>query len=55
MYMNFKFSRGYGACRAIQSIVVCCCSNTNSTEVLLEQQWQACGVRGHIPDATGGL
>jgi hypothetical protein len=42
MCMNFKFSRGYGVvcgeCRAFQPAGVCCYSNTNSTEMLLEQQ-----------------
>jgi len=41
MSMNFKFSRGYGEYQAVQSIGVCCYSNTNSAEVLLEQQGQA--------------
>ncbi len=41
MSMNFKFSRGYGECRAVQPIGVCCYSNTNSAEVLLKQQWAA--------------
>ena len=39
MCMNFKFSRGYGECRAIQTVRVCCYSNTNSADVVLEQQW----------------
>jgi hypothetical protein len=39
MSMNFTFSRGYGEYQAVQSIGVCCCSNTHSAEVLLEQQW----------------
>jgi hypothetical protein len=39
MSMNFKFPRGYGECRAVQSIGVCCYGNTNSADVLLEQQW----------------
>jgi hypothetical protein len=30
MSMNFKFSRAYGECQAVQSIRVCCYSNTNS-------------------------
>jgi|HubBroStandDraft_1064217.scaffolds.fasta_scaffold19084_3 hypothetical protein len=38
MSKNFKFSRGYGECQAVQSIAVCCCSNTNSAELVLEQQ-----------------
>jgi hypothetical protein len=37
--MNFKFSRGYGECQAVHSIGVCCYGNTNSAEVVLEQQW----------------
>jgi hypothetical protein len=52
MSMNFKFSRGYSECRAVQPIGVCCYSNTNSTEVLLKQQWQARGVWGPMPDDT---
>jgi hypothetical protein len=55
MSMDFKFSRGYAEYQAVQSIGVCCYSNTNSAEVLLEQQWQPRGARGHIPDDTGGL
>jgi hypothetical protein len=39
MSMNFKFSRGYAEYQAVQSTGVCCYSNTNSAEVLLEQQW----------------
>jgi hypothetical protein len=39
MSMNFKFSRGYAEFQAVQSTGVCCYSNTNSAEVLLEQQW----------------
>ena len=38
MSMNFKFSRAYGECQAVQSIGVCCSGNTNSADVLLEQQ-----------------
>ena len=38
MSMNFKFSGGYGECQAVPAIGVCCCSNTNSAEVLLQQQ-----------------
>ena len=55
MSMNFTFSRGYGEYQAVQSIGVCCCSNTHSAEVLLEQQWQAPVGLGHMPDDTGGL
>ena len=39
MSMNFKFSRGYGECQAVQSVGGCCYSNTKSAEVVLEQQW----------------
>jgi hypothetical protein len=39
MSMNFKFSRGYRECQAVQSVGRCCYSNTNSAELLLEQQW----------------
>jgi hypothetical protein len=53
--MNFKFSRGYGECQAVQSTGVCCYSNTNSTQVLLEQQRHALGVPAQMPDDTGGL
>jgi hypothetical protein len=55
MSMNFKFSRGYAEYQAIQSIGVCCHSNTNSTELLLEQQWATARSMGHVPDDTGGL
>jgi hypothetical protein len=44
MSLNIKFSRGYGECQAVESIGTCCYSNTNSAEVLLEQQWQTPGV-----------
>jgi hypothetical protein len=54
MSMKFKFSRGYGQYQVVQSIAVCCYSNTNSTDVLLEQQWQVPQEWGHIPDGTGG-
>ena len=39
MSMNFKFSRGYGECQAVQSVGGCCYSNTKSAEVVLEKQW----------------
>jgi hypothetical protein len=55
MSMNFKFSRGYGECQLLRSVVVCCYSNTGSADVLLEQQWAAAGVMGHMPHDTGGL
>lgn len=55
MSMNFKFSRGYGECQAVQSTVVCCYSNTDSAEVVLEQQWVTPRSMGHMPDGTGGL
>jgi hypothetical protein len=54
MSMNFKFSRGYGECQAVQPIRVCCHSNTNSAEVLLEQQWATARSVGYTPDDTGG-
>jgi hypothetical protein len=38
MSMNFRFSRGYGQCQAVQAIGMCCYSNTSSAEVLLKQQ-----------------
>ena len=38
MSLNLKFSRGYSQCQAVKPIGVCCYSNTNSAEVLLEQQ-----------------
>jgi hypothetical protein len=55
MSLNLKFSRGYSQCQAVKPIGVCCYSNTNSAEVLLEQQWQTRGVWGHMPDDRGGL
>jgi hypothetical protein len=55
MSMNFKFSRDYGECQAVQSIGVCCCSNTYSADVLLEQQGALAGLMEHMPDDTGGL
>jgi hypothetical protein len=53
MSMNFKFSRGYGEFRAVQPFGACCYSNTNSTEMLLEQQGH--GVFAGMPDEMGGL
>jgi hypothetical protein len=55
MSMNFWFSRGYGECRAIQSIGVCCYSNTNSAECCWSSSGQLRGVWSHMPDDTGGL
>jgi hypothetical protein len=55
MSMNFKFSRGYGRCQAVQSIGGCCYSNTNSAEVVLEQHRATARSMGHMPDNTGGL
>jgi hypothetical protein len=55
MYMNFKFSRGYGEYQVVWSIVECCYSNTSSAEVQLEQQWATARSRGHKLDDTGGL
>ena len=52
MSMHFRFSRDYGECQVLQSIGVCCYSNTNSAEVMLEQQ-QA--TAGRMPEDTGGL
>ena len=52
MFMKLRFSRGYTEYPAVQSIGVCCCSNTNSAEVLLEQQWTTAGPHA---DDTGGL
>ena len=45
MSMNFKFSRGYGECQAVQSVGGCCYSNTKSAEVVLEQQERATAPR----------
>jgi hypothetical protein len=53
MCMNFKFSRGYGECRAIQTVRVCCYSNTNSAEVLLEQQCAVAQSTGPRADGKG--
>jgi hypothetical protein len=55
MSLNFKFSHGYGEFRAVEPTGVCCYSNTNSAEVLLEQQWANVQNIGDIPDDTGGL
>jgi hypothetical protein len=55
MFMNFKFSRDYGECQAFQAVGVCCSSNTNSTDLLLEQQWTIEQISGSMPDETGGL
>jgi len=38
MLMNSGFSRGYGEGVALTPRVVCCCSNTDSADVLLLQQ-----------------
>jgi hypothetical protein len=45
--MNFKFSRRYSEYKAVQSIGVCCYSNTNSAGVLLEQQLTAARLMRH--------
>ena len=45
MSMNFKFSRAYGECQAVRSLGVCCSGNTNSADVLLEQQERATAPR----------
>ena len=55
MSMNFKFSRGYGENQPVQLIGVCCYSNTNSVDVLLEQQRAIARLMGRMPDDTGGL
>ena len=54
MSMNFKFSRGYGECRVVPSVGVCCYSNTNPAE-LLPQQQRPYGVLRDMSDDTGGL
>jgi hypothetical protein len=51
MSMNFKFSRPYGECEAVQSVGECCYSNTESAEVVLEQQW-AIRAKCRSPDDT---
>jgi hypothetical protein len=38
MSMNFKFSGGYWEYQVVQAIGMCCCSNTSSADVLLQQQ-----------------
>ena len=55
MSMNFRFSRGYGECPAVQQVAWCCCSNTDSADMLLQQQQAT--VRSTIGMAgyTGGL
>ena len=55
MSINFTFSRGYGEFQTVQSPGACCSSNTNSADVLLEQQGQPRRVWGHMPADTGGL
>jgi len=55
MSMHFKFSRGFGACQAVRSVVHCCCSNTHSADLLLEQHRPIQPNMGHVPDDTGGL
>ena len=56
MFMNFKFSHGYGEYQPVQSVGVCCYSNTHSAEVLLEQQWATSRSMGpHARRHTGGL
>ena len=54
MSMNFKFSRGYAEFQAVQSTGVCCYSNTNSAEVLLEQQCAVAQSTGARADGKGG-
>jgi hypothetical protein len=46
--MNFEFSRDYGECRGVQSTGVCCYSNTDSADVLLQQQGTVQGIVRHI-------
>jgi hypothetical protein len=55
MSMNLKFSRGYGENRAVQSTEVCCYSNTNSAEMLPEQQCAVARSAGSHADDKGGL
>ena len=55
MFMKFRFSRAHGHWHVFESIAVCCYGNTNSTNVLLEQQWPPSGRCGHISEGTGGL
>jgi hypothetical protein len=38
MFLNLLFSNGYSGWAAAQQSTDCCYSNTDSTEVLLEQQ-----------------
>jgi hypothetical protein len=55
MSMNFKFSRGYGECQVVQQSAGCCYSNTDSADVLLQQQHGAVRSMGDMADDTGGL
>ena len=55
MSMNFKFSLRYSEYQAVQAMGMCCYSNTNSAEVLLEQQRAVARSMGYMPDDTGGL
>jgi hypothetical protein len=55
MSMNLLFSHGYGEWERNRQAGKCCCSDTDSTEVLLEKQVAA----GRtlivaVPDNTGG-
>jgi hypothetical protein len=55
MSMNFRFSGGYGECQVFRSGALCCCSNSGSAGVLLEQQWAALRASGRMPDDIGGM
>jgi hypothetical protein len=55
MSMNFRFSRDYRECQAVQPIRVCCYSNTNSAHVVVEQQCAVAQSMGSHADDTGGL
>ena len=41
MSLNLLFSRGYGKGKGRKQAIDCCCSNTDSTLLLLEQQFAA--------------
>ena len=55
MSMNFKFSRVYSQCQRVKASVVCCCSNSGSAEVLLEQQRKPSRSWVDMPHYTGGI
>jgi hypothetical protein len=54
MFPNFKFSGSYSECKAVQSSVMCCHSNTTSAVVLLEQQSATARVMDSTLGDTGG-